>query len=427
MGGGGAGTIFKIHQHVNRFSIKLSYAAPLDKYQARVQEIVEGRAPSTVSIVRYNQRAVSVLSYVAQFACPDSSIDLAAKEHGAIHRILRMPPNSMTRDLMYNIDFCTLVSPTRLADYVLASMYRFALSEKSYLYKLAPEIHDICSDHFALTDLGGFVPIGGLDTPPILHSLLDALEFKGPHPRVPGCTPRAFESQTPGCPASSSQGPEGAPRPARTIPTSTSKLSGQPRAFQSETSRVNAVPIIGAQAAVLKALRPAISTRCLQAILFKKVGVTLGLEFLDRLRQFPLWLTEFQGILDGVKVYLRVCWLKTVAGAWTTTFRMHEDKLWQCIFGCQSCPDTLSHYLECPILWQIAGEAFPAEESIEVSQRVCILSPSVEKLQRLSVAHGVYHACKNDNICIVDGSPAHPRVVQACGAEFAKALRHLAS
>ncbi len=78
-------------------------------------------------------------------------------------------------------------------------------------------------------------------------------------------------------------------------------------------------------------------------------------------------------------------------------------------------------------MWQIAGEAFPAEGSIEVSQRVCILSPSVEKLQWLSVAHGVYHACKNDNICIVDGSPAHPRVVQACGAEFAKALRHLAS
>ena len=53
---------------LGRQSATLSFAAPVKKYINRVQEIVVGSAPSTVSIIRYNQRAVPVLSYVSQFA-----------------------------------------------------------------------------------------------------------------------------------------------------------------------------------------------------------------------------------------------------------------------------------------------------------------------------------------------------------------------
>ena len=55
---------------LGRHSVSLSFAAPIKKFSNRVQEIVMGKAPAATSIFRYNQRAASVLSYVAQFVEP---------------------------------------------------------------------------------------------------------------------------------------------------------------------------------------------------------------------------------------------------------------------------------------------------------------------------------------------------------------------
>jgi len=192
--------------YLGRNSIALSYAAPLEKYASRVQEVVDGSAPATVAIVRYNQRVVPVLSYVAQFAAPQASkclrlkqrqfsekvtvlnetVDLADREHGAIHRILRMPPKCMSRELMHSIGFASIVSPTPVINYSLAIMYRFALSEKPYLYSLASDIATLMGDSLTvqLSQLGSRIPDGFLDSPPILLSLLEALEFQGPFLRV---------------------------------------------------------------------------------------------------------------------------------------------------------------------------------------------------------------------------------------------------
>ena len=53
-------------------SVNISYKAPLVKFVHRGEEVVGGKAPATTSIVRYNQRCIPVLSYVAQFAPPPS-------------------------------------------------------------------------------------------------------------------------------------------------------------------------------------------------------------------------------------------------------------------------------------------------------------------------------------------------------------------
>ena len=42
--------------------------------------------------------------------------------------------------------------------------------------------------------------------------------------------------------------------------------------------------------------------------------------------------------------------LKTLANAWTTSYRMHELRPLQCLFGCAGEPDELRHYLCCPVL-----------------------------------------------------------------------------
>ena len=43
--------------------------------------------------------------------------------------------------------------------------------------------------------------------------------------------------------------------------------------------------------------------------------------------QFDLvddWFCDVCSVLEYVKVYVRMCWLKSVAGAWTRTTRTHE-------------------------------------------------------------------------------------------------------
>ena len=78
---------------------------PIKKFGNRVLEIVSGRAPATSSIVRYNQRGPAVLSYVSQFAEPPEEYDVEALAHGAIHSILRLPPNTFSRKLTNSIFF----------------------------------------------------------------------------------------------------------------------------------------------------------------------------------------------------------------------------------------------------------------------------------------------------------------------------------
>ena len=121
----------------------------------------------------------------------------------------------------------------------------------------------------------------------------------------------------------------------------------------------------------------------------RELVVTLGVDFANATRLPPSWWVDLCGILEGLKVYLRMCWLRTIAGAWTTTLRMHEAIEWKCLFGCPDEDGTISHHLSCPILWNIACGVSDGEESISVSERLCIRHPSHLKFQRLSICHYV--------------------------------------
>jgi len=118
----------------------------------------------------------------------------------------------------------------------------------------------------------------------------------------------------------------------------------------------------------------------------------------------------------------RICWIKTIIGGWTTSTRMHEQVSLNCIFGCCECIDCMNHYLICPVLWSIVTDLIGGEDSIQVSERVCIQNPSTVKFQRLALAHGIYHACKNDFHCIGNSVLAAPRTVQRRGKEFAREI-----
>ena len=59
--------------------------------------------------------------------------------------------------------------------------------------------------------------------------------------------------------------------------------------------------------------------------------------------------------------------LRSVLHSWATSYRYHEVPKLVCVFGCSiMCPrpandspcDNMEHYLMCPILWKIVGDAY---------------------------------------------------------------------
>ena len=117
-------------------STALSFKAPIKKFVQRVQEVCSGGAPAAASIVRYNQRVISVLSYVAQFVEPPKELGLAALAHPSVHSILRVPPNCMSRKLTNSIVFVPWL--------ILSLLFRIVLPFIFALPLLRPSIFWIC-------------------------------------------------------------------------------------------------------------------------------------------------------------------------------------------------------------------------------------------------------------------------------------------
>ena len=87
--------------------------------------------------------------------------------------------------------------------------------------------------------------------------------------------------------------------------------------------------------------------------------------------------------------------LKTWANAWTTSSRMHETVVRDCLFGCRPARADLRHYLRCPVLWGLlCGE----EEDLNstMAERLMFINPEPGKAMKIVVAFLAYHALKND-------------------------------
>ena len=127
--------------------------------------------------------------------------------------------------------------------------------------------------------------------------------------------------------------------------------------------------------------------------------------------------------------FLRMCWLKAIGGAWTTTTRMHESVKWPCIFGCTDCLDNIQHYLCCPILWQLSREALSlSEEHFSIWHRLCLIDCSKDKLRLLAYSHLLYHAVKNDTDCVeASGIIKNSCFIQQKSTNLVKALKPFVS
>ena len=156
-----------------------------------------------------------------------------------------------------------------------------------------------------------------------------------------------------------------------------------------------------------------------------KCVVSFGVEFCSSTQLCDNWFARFSELLYDSQFFLRMCWLKSVAGAWCTSIRMNAAHRLSCLFGCIDCKDTFLHYIECPILWQIIMEAIGPLESITVASRMGFHDFSMLQLQSLSLAHLIYHHVKNDPSCVSLDRVAPSSTVQASAARFARYAIHL--
>jgi hypothetical protein len=253
------------------------------KFVNRIEEIVSGAAPAISSICRYNQRALPVLSYVAQFTPPPKAVKIKNLAMWGLHRIFRMPAQCMSYRLLHTTGFCTSVQSIPINAYCAAIHYRFAHSEREYLRELHRKVLVLTQD--SLSRIGILsdshrIPFGRLDSPCLLGSLLDALNLNGSLRDVN--------------------------RIARTDPDMNWILNFPSIAFPSHFR--------GIQAAVLHVLSCGERVSCLQSELTHKTQVTLGPGSPICVRTRILWFSVLEPVLASVSNFLRFTWLKAVSG-----------------------------------------------------------------------------------------------------------------
>ena len=78
---------------------------------------------------------------------------------------------------------------------------------------------------------------------------------------------------------------------------------------------------------------------------------------------------------------------------------MHEPVMMNCSFGCQhEAPlyiDSLDHYVFCTPLWLLAAGALGCVPPLDISERLCLVNPSVTSIQTLALAFQGYHYAKS--------------------------------
>ena len=162
------------------------------------------------------------------------------------------------------------------------------------------------------------VPLGGIPDPPILVTLLHALQLSGCFSVFKeNCRNDLSRSWILDYPAVSF-----------------------PRAFKSF------------QSAALSALSIENKVSSLAVEMHEKVNFTL-----QPFAPFDIPFFWWEGLyseLMKVTPYIKTCWLKTACGAWCTSTRHASFQDRPCIFACEHTRDELCHYLVCPILWQSA-------------------------------------------------------------------------
>jgi hypothetical protein len=106
-------------------------------------------------------------------------------------------------------------------------------------------------------------------------------------------------------------------------------------------------------------------------------------------------LVSLKASLAKESMHVRMLFLKTLAGAWTTSVRMHEREIQSCLFGCPESLDEVGHYLRCPVLWICIDLRAPPNSPEAIIDSLCLKGPVDYGIRQIASAFSVYHATKN--------------------------------
>ena len=289
----------------------LIWKAPTSKWRSRVSSIMASRAPPSIATSLYNIRALPTLSYVAQLSFPPR--ELLLQEGYSIARLLHVPPNSFSRADFFSIANWGSVKIRGIFASLVAALVRASLSTLKGLQANFSSLRRIALEELPLAGaLSGVVCVDFWDTPPIAQTLSCAAAGFPAHPLLGKFLPDIVAV------ARQAYGVE---------PGNQRLTSGIAKPFKLQQFLYEEI---------MKALYPdsvALLLRRRWPVLCPDVPFSiLDLDlasvktFLTKLS--PAWATSI---------------MKTWSNAWTTSHRMHEHVLRNCVFGCQDEADTLSH------------------------------------------------------------------------------------
>ena len=105
-------------------------------------------------------------------------------------------------------------------------------------------------------------------------------------------------------------------------------------------------------------------------------------------------------VLSGLPENIRLCNIKTLCNAWSTSRRYHERKRLPCLFCFKSKKDNLKHYLRCTAMWSLVNSVMSATISADgdILQKLGLVGSSIQKAYALALAYRVYHCIKMEHL-----------------------------
>ena len=157
-----------------------TYETPGEKFQTRAGEIFDGGAPALPSLLRFNERAIPVFSYVAQAFAPRDWKKMYRFEQNAVHKVLHLPPNCMSRELFHSLEYFSGVVPRCHGAYNKSCMIRFAKSEEEAWISLRARLmQEVDQDVVPIINIAsGTLPVGRMGFASVwtLYKMLSSLK-----------------------------------------------------------------------------------------------------------------------------------------------------------------------------------------------------------------------------------------------------------
>ena len=357
-----------------------TYTACEEKYLSRCFDLSLNVASALLTIVRYNERTITVFSYVSQVLMHPDIPRLKRLDHRGVHKSLKLPPNSMSQKLTHTFgEFCPM-SPKPIHALCIAAHSRFAKVEEVAIRKIQGEALTVLGDNSSLAAFAcSCIPSVRNGDKPLIESLLDSLYYRGIYLQH-----------------------------SLQLHSALMTKGRSPKWSQAWFYNIYACQEL---------------SQDIQFELGSKILITFDDYILAQV-SFPNdWYKVLSSVLKECKPFVCMCIFKTYIGAWTTSSRMHEPIIRKCLLGCNDCQDNISHYMQCSPLWQIACEALGVTDPFNFNSRLCLESPTVGNAQLLALVFTLYHSA-HSLFKGVDVLSPMPRVVQQNLVEAAKAFRH---